>query len=61
MNALSLFCIFYCGLKYSVCNFGAFAVKTAKINLFVKPWLSVCNSLRTNEKNFMKLDNGGFC
>ena len=49
-NALSLFSIFYCALMYSVYNFGAFAVKTAKINLFVKLWLSVCNNLRTTEK-----------
>jgi hypothetical protein len=35
---------------YSVYNFGAFAVKTAKDNLFVKPWLAVCNNLRTTEK-----------
>jgi hypothetical protein len=45
---------------YPVYNFGAFAVKTAKINLFVKPWLSVCNNLRTTEKISWKQIMEGF-
>jgi len=37
---------------YSVYKFGAFAVKIANVNPFVKPWLFVlvCNNLRTTEK-----------
>jgi hypothetical protein len=35
---------------YSVYDFGAFALKTAKVNLLVKPWLAVRNNLRTTEK-----------